>query len=64
MSLSGEMMEMAILNVEFFNHQIIAIFPQNTTEIVRFFKTYQIWVFFEKNRSVFFRKELDFFQNR
>ena len=30
---------------EIFSHQIVAILPQNATELIRFLKTFKIWVF-------------------
>ena len=45
-------------------HQIVALLPQNATEIVRFLKTLKIWVFFSKKKIGFFSKKIEFFQNR
>ena len=63
-AVSGIMMtKMEIVNVKFHNYQIVANSPLNAIEIVRFLKTNEIWVFFEKIHG-FLRKKIEFHQNR
>ena len=52
-----------VLNLEIFNHQIIANLLQNETEIENLSNTYENSVYFEQIDG-FFREKIEFFQNR
>ena len=53
---------LTLLNVKIIFDQFLAKLLWNATEIVRFLKTFEIWVFFEKIIE-FFEKKLEFSQN-
>ena len=62
--LSGPIPQNAqILVLNIFHQQIIAYLPYNATEIVKFLKTCEVRVCFEKWKWIFFRKKnLNFFK--
>ena len=50
-----------LLNVKLFFDQTVANLPYKAPEVLRFLKTFEIWVFFEK-KDGFFEKNLNFFE--
>ena len=50
------------LTVKIFHHQIISNLPWKATEMVRFLKTYEIWVFWNEKDGFFEKKTWIFFK--